>query len=44
MDTTTIIATICCAAVFCGWLVLPHSPSVRKETVTQEREPVALSA
>jgi hypothetical protein len=46
MDPTTILAIISCAIVFCGWLVLPHSPAApaRKPAVTAERKPVPLSA
>ena len=44
MDATTILATICCATVFVGWLLLPHSPTVGKPVATPEREPVPLSA
>jgi hypothetical protein len=41
MDTTTILAMISCAVVFCGWLVLPHSTAVAPQTVVN-REPAAL--
>ena len=47
MDATTVLAIISCAVVFCGWLVLPHSPTSTKPSVVrkkQEREPVAASA
>lgn len=45
MDATTILAVLCSAAVFIGWLYLPHSPATAKATaVNEEREPVALSA
>jgi hypothetical protein len=41
MDTTTILALISCAVVFCGWLVLPHSTVVTARTVVK-REPAAV--
>ena len=44
MDPTTILATICCAAVFGGWLLLPHSAAKAVRPVSQEREPARLSA
>jgi hypothetical protein len=49
MDPTTILAIICCAIVFAGWLVLPHSPAVeRRPVIRPERErqpePVRASA
>ena len=48
MDATTIIAVISCAIVFVGWLVLPHSKTVKpvvvSEVVSEERKPVSVSA
>jgi hypothetical protein len=44
MDATTILATICCAAVFGGWLLLPHSGPKAIRPVSEEREPARLSA
>ncbi len=44
MDTTTILAVISCAAVFAGWLVLPHSAATQVKAVTPEREPYPVSA
>jgi hypothetical protein len=44
MDATTILAMTSCAIVLCCWLVLPHSPAKRTESVTPERKPVRLSA
>jgi hypothetical protein len=43
MDTTTILAMISCAVVFCGWLVLPHSSVVTPRTIVS-REPAAVPA
>ena len=44
MDATTILAILSCAAVFSGWLVLPHSAAPAPRVATPEREPVPLSA
>ena len=44
MDATTILAVISCAIVFAGWLVLPHSATVKPTVVSEERKPVAVSA
>lgn len=46
MDATTVLAIICSAVVFCGWLVLPHSAATTTKAVSRERErePVAVSA
>jgi hypothetical protein len=46
MDATTVLAVICSAVVFTGWLVLPHSPRAVKPAVvvTEERQPVSVSA
>jgi hypothetical protein len=45
MDATTVIAVISCAIVFAGWLVLPHSVTVKPVVVSEaERKPVAVSA
>jgi hypothetical protein len=45
MDATTVIAVISCAIVFAGWLVLPHSATVKTTlVVSEERKPVAVSA
>lgn len=39
MDATTILAVICCAIVFTGWLVLPHSTRVEtRPVISRERE------
>jgi hypothetical protein len=37
MDATTILAVISCAAVFAGWLVLPHSPSASTEQLRKAK-------
>ena len=44
MDATTILAIISCAVVFCGWLVLPHSPATATKVVSREAKPVPISA
>ncbi len=48
MDATTVIAVISCAIVFYGWLVLPHSATVKpvvvSDLVSEERKPVSVSA
>ena len=44
MDPTTVIAVICSVVVFAGWLVLPHSPTVKPVAVSEERQPVRVSA
>ena len=46
MDPTTVMAIICSAVVFAGWLVLPHSPTAVKQPalVSEERQPVPVSA
>ncbi len=44
MDATTVIAVVSCAIVFAGWLVLPHSATVKPLVVSEERKPVAVSA
>lgn len=46
MDPTTVMAVICSAVVFAGWLVLPHSPTMTTRTVvlSEERQPVPVSA
>lgn len=45
MDATTVLAVICSAIVFAGWLFLPHSPATAKTmAVSEERQPVAISA
>lgn len=53
MDATTILAVICCAIVFTGWLLAPHSaraetrPVISREPMREpdrEREPVPVSA
>jgi hypothetical protein len=44
MDATTVIAVISCAIVFAGWLVLPHSATIKPVVVSEERKPVAVSA
>jgi hypothetical protein len=50
MDATTVLAIVCSAVVFCGWLVLPHSSAPTVKAVSREperepeREPVAISA
>jgi hypothetical protein len=45
MDPTTIMAVICSVIVFTGWVVLPHSPSVKPAVlVSEERQPVRVSA
>lgn len=43
MDATTILAVICCAVVFAGWVVLPHTRTSRQKVQRPEpaREPVA---
>lgn len=39
MDATTILAVICCAIVFIGWLLAPHSARVETRVViSRERE------
>ena len=48
MDATTVIAVICSAVVFVGWLVAPSSPkAVRMAApapVSEERQRVPVSA
>ena len=44
MDATTVLAVICSAIVFVGWLVLPHSATEKNLVVSEERKPVAVSA
>jgi hypothetical protein len=45
MDPTTVLAVICSAVVFVGWLVLPHSPTtIKPAAVSEERQPVRASA
>jgi hypothetical protein len=47
MDATTVIAVICSAVVFVGWLVAPSTPTVAIKAsvpVSEERKPVAISA
>jgi hypothetical protein len=44
MDATTVFAVISCAIVFAGWLVLPHTKTVKPMVVSEERKPVAVSA
>ena len=48
MDATTVIAVISCAIVFVGWLVLPHSKTVKpvivRDVVSEEPKPVSVSA
>jgi hypothetical protein len=46
MDATTVIAVICSAVVFVGWLVAPSSPKAVRvaEPVGEERQRVAVSA
>lgn len=44
MDATTILAIICSAVVFCGWLVLPHSAAPQPKAVSREARPVPISA
>ena len=48
MDATTVIAVICSAVVFVGWLVAPSSPKAVRlaapAPVSEERQPVAVSA
>ncbi len=45
MDATTVIAVICSAVVFAGWLVLPHSATtVKPVAVSEERQPIPVSA
>ena len=44
MDATTVLAVISCAIVFTGWLVLPHSATVKPRVVSEERKPVPVSA
>jgi hypothetical protein len=38
MDATTILAVISCAAVFAGWLVLPHSSRVSSPAAVAQAE------
>jgi hypothetical protein len=46
MDATTVLAVICSAIVFAGWLVLPHSATATAKplVVSEERTPVPVSA
>jgi len=47
MDATTVIAVICSAVVFVGWLVAPSTPTAAVKAavpVSEERQPVAVSA
>ncbi len=46
MDATTVLAVICSAIVFVGWLILPHSATATEKTlvVSEERTPVPVSA
>jgi hypothetical protein len=44
MDPTTVIAVICSAIVLAGWLVLPHSATVKPRVVSEERSEVSVSA
>ncbi len=46
MDATTVLAVICSAIVFAGWLVLPHSATATEKAlvVSEERAPVPVSA
>jgi hypothetical protein len=46
MDATTVLAVICSAIVFAGWVVLPHSatPIVKASVLSEERTPVSVSA
>jgi hypothetical protein len=46
MDATTVLAVICSAIVFAGWIVLPHSATapVKASVVSEERTPVSVSA
>ncbi|HVS04992.1 MAG TPA: hypothetical protein VHK65_02350 [Candidatus Dormibacteraeota bacterium] len=47
MDATTVLAVICSAIVFAGWLVLPHSATTKVKVaavVSEERTPVPVSA
>ena len=49
MDATTIIAVVCSAVVFVGWLVAPSSPkavtvAASPAPVSEERQRVPVSA
>jgi hypothetical protein len=44
MDPTTVMAVICSVVVFAGWIVLPHSATVKPRVVSEERKPVSVSA
>ena len=46
MDATTVIAVICSAVVFVGWLAAPTTPAAVKVAapVGPDRQPVPVSA